>query len=51
MANTKKILDFCAKEYGENLTVFFHSSDFHIYKNGEFIAQFFYSDIPEGADK
>jgi hypothetical protein len=41
----RKVLTFCQKNYGDNLNVFFHHTDFYIYKNGEFIAQIFYSDI------
>ena len=41
----RKVLRFCQKNYGDNLNVFFHHTDFHVYQNGEFIAQVFYSDI------
>lgn len=40
-----KVLVFCEKEFGKNLNVFFHHTDFHVYKNGEFLAQIFYSEI------
>jgi hypothetical protein len=40
-----KVLNFCEKEFGKNLNVFFHKDDFTVYQNGEYIAQIFYSEI------
>ena len=40
-----KVLNFCEKEFGKNLNVFFHKDDFTVYQNGEYVGQFFYSEI------
>lgn len=42
-----KVLIFCKKSFGENLQVMFHQDDFVVYKNGNFHAQIFYSEIED----